>query len=146
MKTACILLLLGFASTTWADESKYLTYDEFVRYIEAGNIKSVTLDNRSGITGSLTDGNASKEFHCYGSSGSSNDPLLNRILKEHGVQVTLQNVSDSGFPSPLWGGFMFLLTPIVGLFLLIVIIMKLNQILENQRSRRAGEGGADVRS
>ena len=135
MKTLYALAFLGLASSALAGESKYLTYDEFIRNVEAGNIKSVTLDNQSRIVGTLADGDATKEFHCYGVHGSSNDPLLNRVLKEHSVQTTLKNTRESDFPPMMWSGFVFLLTPVVGLVLLVVIIMKLNQILDNQRNR-----------
>ena len=132
-----ILLLLAVTLTAvpvLADEGEYLTYDDFIRQVEAGIIQSVTLDKFSSITGEQVFGDTTNTFRSYADTGSANDPLLVRFLKEHGVTVSMSDESDSFPRMPFISGFIFMGTPIVFLIFLVVIIMKLNQILTNQQS------------
>jgi len=136
MKAFLITGLIALASTAWAAGPEYLTYDNFIRQVEAGNVKSVSLDGLSSITGTMVDGGATNDFRSYGKTGSANDPLLSRFLKEHDVAVTMRDALRPRHTMPMLTGLMFLVGPIVFLILLVVIIMKLNQILANQRSNQ----------
>ena len=133
MKALLITGLIALASIVRAAGPEYLTYDNFIRQVEAGNVESVSLDGLSSITGTMVDGDATNDFRSYGRTGSANDPLLSRFLKEHGVAVAMQDASRPRHTVPMLTGFMFLVGPIVFLVLLIVIIIKLNQVLANQR-------------
>lgn len=42
--------------------SKNMKYDHIIRQVEAGNVKSVSLDETSSITGALVEGDVTNEF------------------------------------------------------------------------------------
>ena len=136
MKAILITGLIALASLAWGSEPEYVTYDNLIRQVEAGNVKSVTLDGLSSITGTMVDGSVTNDFRSYGKTGSANDPLLVRFLKENDVAVTMRDASRPSHTIPILTGFMFLGAPILFLVLMIVIIKKLNRLLANQESNQ----------
>jgi len=136
MKAILITGLIALASLAWASEPEYVTYDNLIRQVEAGNVKSVRLDGLSSITGTMVDGSVTNDFRSYGKTGSANDPLLVRFLKENDVAVTMRDASQPSHTISMLTGFMFLGAPILFLVLMIVIIKKLNRLLANQESNQ----------
>lgn len=136
MKAILITGLIALASLAWGSEPEYVTYDNLIRQVEAGNVKSVTLDGLSSIAGTMVDGSLTNDFRSYGKTGSANDPLLVRFLKENDVAVTMRDASRPSHTIPMLTGFMFLGAPILFLVLMIVIIKKLNRLLANQESNQ----------
>lgn len=134
MKRLLVIALIALGSTAWAADSQYLTYDDFIRQVESKHVKSVTLDDFASIEGTMLDGVTTKGFRSYGNTGTANDPLLTQFLKDHNVAVSIRDMSQPHDTMPMVTGFMFLIAPIVFLILLVVIIMKLNQILKIQRN------------
>ena len=141
MRFIIVALSAMLITCALADKEQYLSYDDFVRQVESGNIRSVTLDRFSSITGTMVDGDETYSIRSYAGTGSANDPLLTRFLKEHGVSVSMRDVSKPRHTMPMVTGFMFLGAPIVFLILLAVIIMKLNRVLSNQRRHHTPTGG-----
>ncbi|MDD2236108.1 MAG: ATP-dependent metallopeptidase FtsH/Yme1/Tma family protein [Kiritimatiellae bacterium] len=133
MRIAILLLMVTVSTTVLAKESQYYSYDDFIRQVDAGKIQSVTLDKYSSITGLVNEGTSTVAFHTYADTGSANDPLLNRFLKEHKVSIAMGDANGPSHAMPMMTGFIFLLAPIIFLILLIVIIGKLNHILRNQK-------------
>jgi ATP-dependent Zn protease len=136
MKTMLIVIAMSIATIAFGKDEQYLTYDDFVRQAESGSIQSVTLDKFSSIDGVMTDGEATNTFRSYAATGSANDPLLTQFLKTHNIGVTMRDVSEPSHAMPMITGFMFLLAPIVFFILMIVIIMKLNRVLANQKDNQ----------
>lgn len=136
MKAILIVFVVSIAACACANDGQYLTYDDFIRQVESGNIESVTLDQFSSISGVMVDGDTTNSIRSYAHTGSANDPLLTGFLKEHGVAVSMRDVSKPSHTIPMLTGFMFIGAPILFLVLLIVIIMKLNRISANQRSNQ----------
>lgn len=118
-----------------ANEGQYLTYDTFIRQVEAGNIKSVTLGSFSSITGELAEGNTTNTFHSNAYLGAANDPLLTRFLEEHGVASSMSDISDYSTSVHYISAYITIWIPVALLLIfMILIIMKLNKILTNQQN------------
>lgn len=126
-------LLIAVASVAWAEGSQYLNYDEFIREVEAGNVRAVELNDFSAIRGTLGADDATHAFRSYARTGSANDPLLARFLEEHNVEVSIQDQAKPRHKMPVFMGVFLMAVPIVLVVLLIVIIRKLNEILANQK-------------
>ena len=77
-----------------AHTSEHLSYDEFIRLVETGQIKTVTVDQYSGLSGTQIVNGKEQPFNSYARTGSANDPLLLRLLREKGVPVTISNQED----------------------------------------------------
>ena len=136
MKAIFAVLAVMLATPAVAGDGQYLTYDDFVRHVESGNIQSVTVDRFSSIHGTMVDGAFTNSLRSYANTGSANDPLLTQFLKKHGVEVSMRDVSKPSHTMPMITGFMFMVEPIVFLILLVVIIVQLNRILASQRSNQ----------
>lgn len=132
MKTIFVLLTVLLAIPAYAHEGQHLPYDDFIRMVESGNIQSVTLDNYASLSGTMVDDGVTNQFWSYAKTGTANDPLLNQLLKEHHVDVSMRDVAQPNTTMPMLTGFIFLVAPILFTVLLIVIIVKLNRILKNQ--------------
>jgi hypothetical protein len=91
---AAILLPLGVKLLAYSRDSDYLTYDDFVRAVEAGQIKAVVLDRYSTISGTQLVGGVEKPFHSYAQTGTANDPLLLHFLREKSVPVTVSGKQE----------------------------------------------------
>jgi hypothetical protein len=89
----CVLALVC-GSAAWAAQSDYLSYDDFIRAVEAGHIKSVTLGRFSSISGTQVLEGVEKPFHSYAQTGTANDPLLLRFLREKSVAITVTGKPD----------------------------------------------------
>jgi len=137
MRLGIGLALLMLSATAWADNEKYLSYDEFIRQVEAGHIESAFLDDYSLITGTMRTGDGTQPFRSYGKVGMANDPLLLRLLREHEVAVTVDRERRDRMES--FGGWftfswlMMMAVPVIALVLAVLINSKLNQVLANQR-------------
>ncbi len=128
MKTlilVAVVALLTFAGSVSAGPSDYLSYDDFIRAVEAGHIKSVALDHFSSISGTQVLAGVEKPFRSYGQSGTANDPLLLRLLKDKGVPVTVDLKHDDGQWPMLWSGMLMLGVPIITLVFVILIYRRL---------------------
>jgi ATP-dependent Zn protease len=127
--TAITIMTLGF-STVYAEEPEYLPYDEFISKVESGSIVNVTLDRHSRITGTYTIDGSNRKFNTYGDTGSSNDVLLNRLLKDKGVRIELKLVEDK---NPFWGGGLFttllFLVPIIIPIVTLVLVLRIHKKL-----------------
>lgn len=143
MKTAAAVLFLTILCSADAAETQYLAYDTFIRQVEGGNVKSVTLGERSQIEGLLVSGSVTNGFHSFTQKGAADDPLLNRFLKEHGVQITVGPVSGPDTTMPVVLGTMTLVLPLLFLFLLLVIVRKLDRVLKHQEANQ--DAGPAVR-
>jgi len=135
MKATRHLILAGFlallSSVATAAEPDYLTYDKFIAEVEAGSVKSVSLDRLSQIVGTYTTDGAERPFRTYGDTGSANDILLTRLLKQKNVAVTLKDQKErSGFfDGPgMFAGLAMFLVPILTLIFAIRINSKLNRL------------------
>ena len=130
MKTILFLLLCSI-STALAAVPEYLTYEEFIEQVEAGNVQSVKLTEYSPIHGTYSAEGQEKKFHSFTDTGDASDPLLNRLLDAHGVEVVFQETEES-FSDVFTGvaGCMFILFPIVMLIMLTAALKKLNRLLK----------------
>jgi len=136
MKKLVVLLALGFACGAFAGERTHFTYDEFIRQVEADKIKSASLDSHSKITGTLASG---ETFRSFGKTGTSNDPLLTKLLGDHGVEVDICDAAHPNIKGPMLMGLLFMSIPVLALvvalsFLLVLVRMnrKLNQLLKEK--------------
>ena len=120
-----VVALLTFAGSVGAGPSDYLSYDDFIRAVEAGHIKSVALDHFSTISGTQVLAGVEKPFHSYGQSGTANDPLLLRLLKDKGVPVTVDLKHDDRQWHMLWSSALILGVPIITLVFVILIYRRL---------------------
>ncbi|MFH1147147.1 MAG: hypothetical protein V1736_05500, partial [Pseudomonadota bacterium] len=76
---AVFLLACGYACAAMATEpGEYLSYDDFIRAVDAGQIESVRLDSYSRFEGTRVVDGVKRPFHSYADTGSANDPLLLR--------------------------------------------------------------------
>ena len=130
MKTILFVLICS-VSTALAEVPEYLTYEEFIEQIEAGNVQSVKVSEYSHINGTYVVEGEEKKFHSFGDTGTANDPLFNRLLKAHEVEVTFQETEED-FSDAFMGisGCMFILFPVVMLIMLAMTLKKLNRLLK----------------
>ena len=124
--TACIITIICAQA-----RDTYLTYDEFIRLAETGKIQSVELTKYSSIAGNMTTTEGLVAFKSYASTGSAQDPLLNRLLKEQDIKVSLgetekQNSSFSFIMG--FSGLSMMLVPWACLVLLILCFRRLGCI------------------
>ena len=66
-----------------------MSYDEFIRQVDAGNVKSATLDHLSGIRGTYLVDGEERPFLSYSQVGSASDPLLIRELERRNVSIEI---------------------------------------------------------
>jgi ATP-dependent Zn protease len=143
MKTKLIITAIAVSITlmearAFADEGQYLTYDEFIRRVDAGNIKEVRLAHPtySSVLGSEIVDGKERAFRCYHATGPSEDPLLIRLLKEKGVAVTIQTQKDERSPAvgAMISGFAMMVVPLVILVYVIVIQFQLRKLVKHKES------------
>lgn len=130
LRLLLVLLFAHLVAASAADAASpsddFLTYDEFIAQIEAGAIQSATLDQFSHITGTrLVDGRP-RPFSTLGATGSANDVLLTRLLKQKGVNVVLKQEIEYETDWPYTTA--AFLVPIVTLILAFRINTKLNRL------------------
>jgi len=123
------MLILGSATPLLAARPDYLPYDKFIAEVEAGTVKTVSLDRFSRITGTYTVDGAERPFSSYGDTGSANDILLNRLLQQKNVAVTLEKQEER---NPFWQsgliGLVMFVIPLITLLLVLRINSKLNRL------------------
>ena len=125
---AAVILIAAFTATLVADDSDYLPYDKFIAEVESGSVKAVSLDRFSQIAGTYSVGGAERPFTSYGGTGSSNDVLLNRLLKQKGVAVTVKEQKERSMFGESFIGFLMVVVPVVTLLLALRINSKLNRL------------------
>lgn len=77
------------------EENKYLTYNEFVQFVEAGKIKQVRfMGKQMHFTGTLSDEGKECRFLCPGPVPPSEDPLLSRLLGKYHVTVVKEELAE----------------------------------------------------
>ncbi len=138
MKAICsfylaILLLLASSLTLSAADEDHLLYEEFIAQVEAGAVKSVTLDRYSQITGTYTVDGAERAFGSFGQTGSANDVLLVRLLKQHNVATTLEEQKARNPYFDGLFGIIWLLIPLVTLVLALRINSKVNRLAKQEK-------------
>jgi ATP-dependent Zn protease len=132
MKTTIVILTICILSVINSKaRDGYLTYDEFIRLVEAGKIESVELTKYSGISGKMEATEGSTAFNCFASTGSVQDPLLNKLLKEHNVKISVEEIGKpDNSVSYIMGfsGLSMMIVPWVSLVLLILCFRRLGRI------------------
>lgn len=125
---ACCFSLLGLPVV--AAENDFLTYDKFIAEVETGTVKTATLDQYSQIRGTYTVDGVERPFRSFGDTGSANDILLTRLLKQKNVAITLKDQEErSGFfDGSMLSGLLLILAPVVTLLIALRINFKLNRL------------------
>jgi ATP-dependent Zn protease len=132
---SAIVFILGTSTTLPGAEPDYLPYEEFIVAVEAGSVKTVSLDRFSQITGTYTVGGAERPFRSYGDTGSANDVLLNRLLKQKNVAITLKPQQDRNpFFEAGFVAILMLFVPLLTLLLAFRINSKLNRLSQMSRT------------
>ncbi len=130
MKKLFVVFVVLLAADVMAETEAYLSYDDFIRAVEAGRIQSVSLDGFSMLTGTMAQGDAEQSFQSYAKTGTANDPLLLALLNTHDVQISIADSEDHMPFFSLFYGLMFMGIPILTIVLLFIIYLKLNMILK----------------
>lgn len=124
---AVFVVALVFGSAALSAQSEYLSYDDFIRAAEVGHIKSVTLDRFSSISGTqLVDG-VEKPFASYAATGTANDPLLLRFLKEKSVLVTVDGKPERRHWAEWSTAVLMLGIPVITLIFVILIYRRIRR-------------------
>lgn|GEM_PF-4080415 len=146
----CLLLVFAFVSASLSAAAvpesgpsssydDFLTYDEFVAQVEAGAIQSATLDPYSRITGTRLVEGKPQPFSTFGVTGTANDVLLTRLLKQKNVNVVLKQEAESESNSgTLYTAAIFFL-PVVTLVLVFRINAKLNRLVASAAPGAVGK-------
>jgi ATP-dependent Zn protease len=127
----CAVLLLTLScDSLFGAEATYLTYNEFISEVDSGSVKSVTLDQFSQISGTYIVDGAERPFMSYGHTGSANDVLLARLLKQKAVAVTLKDQKErhSLLGADAFMGLAMFIVPLVTLVLAFRIHAKLSRL------------------
>ena len=133
------LACLVFVPASSAADPQYLRYENFIAAVESGQVQEVQLDEYSRISGVLKDSGKEQQFESYaGRIGAANDPLLQRLLKEHGVKVAIENRRDQGFWSALGTG--SIIMSLVAFLLPIATFVYVILIYNRVKSARSGRG------
>ena len=133
-KIIAVLIILLLSSTPASgDDSDYLCYNEFIEMVENGRIVSVEVDQFSSIHGIYVKDREKIEFQTYSDTGSSNDPLLIRLLKKHDVSVAIKDKIESEISFPIFYSVISILLPIVTFIFIIFVNIKLNKIIKNTK-------------
>jgi ATP-dependent Zn protease len=120
-------------------DRQYLRYESFIAAVESGQVQEVRLDEYSTISGVLKENGKEQPFESYaGRIGTANDPLLLKLLKEHGVKIAIQNRRDQGFWSALGAG--SILMGLVAFVLPIATFVYVVLIYNRVKSGRSGRG------
>jgi len=129
---ACLFVVL-WSGAAFAKTSDWLSYDDFIRALDTGRVKSVCFDGYSGISGTQVVNGVDQPFESYVRTGAANDPLLSRLLKEKGVFVTVRDKSSDQSP---WAGLLMLILtsiPSVGALILMVLVYRRVKLLGPQK-------------
>ena len=143
-----ILLLVAFG-TARAEEDRieHITYDQFVAAVEAGGVKSVHLYNLSGIQGTMLIEERVVRFDTAHPMPPSTDPLLLRLLKQHGISHT-QGVEpkfeESGFSFNWWSVMQLGILMTTALLLIAVQQLKILRRLEKTANQQPQQQRPDL--
>ena len=136
MKIIIAMMLTLTVMTAYGNDSKYLTYDEFIRQVDEGQVTSVTLDHLSSIIGTYMVDGEERPFNSYSKVGSAADPLLVRELKSKNIPIEIAGKEQSPaiwkntlpFMLFMWG------IPLYTLIVVIRISRRLTRIEKAQQS------------
>ncbi len=134
--TIIICLICGLNCPTMAatESEYYMCYDEFIRAVDAGQIKTVKLDRFSKITGTQRMNGGERTFMSYADTGSANDPLLLRLLKDKGIQITLDKKPEKNDRSHIWFSSVMFGIPIITLLFVLLTYWKVTLINRQKNS------------
>ena len=135
MKIAIVLMLTLTAAMAHGAETKYLTYDEFIRQVDDGQVKAVTLDHLSQIRGTYMVDGEERSFNSYSDVGSAADPLLVRELKSKNIPI---EIAESEQSTSIWKSTLPIMLfmwgiPLVTLIIVIRISRRLTRIEKAQQ-------------
>ena len=135
MKTIIALMLALTVMTAYGDDAKYLTYDEFIRQVDDGQVKAVILDHLSQIRGTYMVDGEERSFNSYSDVGSAADPLLVRELKSKNIPIEIAEREQS---TSIWKNTLPIMLfmwgiPLVTLILVIRISRRLTRIEKAQQ-------------
>ena len=135
MKTIIALMLALTVMTAYGDDAKYLTYDEFIRQVDDGQVKAVILDHLSQIRGTYMVDGEERSFNSYSDVGSAADPLLVRELKSKNIPIEIAEREQS---TSIWKNTLPIMLfmwgiPLVTLIIVIRISRRLTRIEKAQQ-------------
>ena len=121
--------------TAYGDDAKYLTYDEFIRQVDDGQVKAVILDHLSQIRGTYMVDGEERSFNSYSDVGSAADPLLVRELKSKNIPIEIAEREQS---TSIWKNTLPIMLfmwgiPLVTLIIVIRISRRLTRIEKAQQ-------------
>ncbi len=136
MKIIIVIMLVLSTTAVLGEDSKYLTYDEFIRKVDAGQVKTVTLDHLSRFHGTYLVDGEELPFHSYSDVGSASDPLLVRELKNKNIPI---EISGRNQDPEIWKNTLPIMLfmwgiPLITLIFVIRISRKLSKIEKAQQS------------
>ena len=105
-----------------AAQPEYLDYEEFLRKVQANEVKSVSLGPLFQLEGTYSGGNDEKTFISVHPIEPANDPLLIELLEKHKVSVVQKELSKPGFLDRL-GPFQLFLAGLGVLAVLLVFVL-----------------------
>ena len=128
-------MLALMVMTAYGDDAKYLTYDEFIRQVDDGQVKAVTLDHLSQIRGTYMVDGEERPFNSYSDVGSAADPLLVRELKSKNIPIEIAEREQS---TSIWKNTLPIMLfmwgiPLITLILVIRISRRLTRIEKAQQ-------------
>jgi len=131
-----VLVIVAFGALESFGEPDYLTYEEFLREVRAGNIVRVNLDRFSQVEGIRRVDGREEEFVTYTDTGSANDPLLTDLLRKSRVQMNIAPERDPGFfDLERLGSVLVLLgVPLATLVIVAQIRTKIGRLEQEQRN------------
>ena len=146
MKIAIVLMLTLTVAMAHGAESKYLTYDEFIRQVDDGQVKAVILDHLSQIRGTYMVDGEERPFNSYSDVGSAADPLLVRELKSKNIPIEIAEREQS---SSIWKNTLPIMLFMWGIPLvtLIIVIRSSRRLTRIEKAQQGvppyGAQGAD---
>lgn len=95
------LFLFMCASFALAKErsEEYLRYEELIKQIRLGNVKTINVGNYSTISGAYLSDGEEKLFLSRHETDAANDPLLMDLLLDNNVKVNLGKESNKRSPA-----------------------------------------------
>ena len=126
--------LMTFAAVAFgaqAAEPEQVNYEDFLQKVEAGQVKSVTLEPFF-LEGIYSKGDAEIKFFCYYPSNAVGDPLLAKLLEEKQVTVTKPEPRnfDNSQILRIAPGLLLLVIPSALLVFVIIYVVRINKKID----------------
>jgi ATP-dependent Zn protease len=123
-------VLLGCHATTETAAGKYLSYDQLVKKIEQGAIKTISLGPYRRIEGTLIEEGSERAFNSYYPSKGNKDPFLMQLLRRRNVEIDVrtEDTRSPWYLLPTWIGCFTFLFPVIMLVLLLRVNSKVKRI------------------